>query len=355
MGIESDQLVFDYLSRVGDVAHQRQLPSNDRMRLVTSLRNEIDSKRGGTGGDSPAAVKRILAQLGTPDAVVQAASGRGATPYDPPSGGLPLDAVRYGVQDGARPSGDPGSGTVPSVPRQPGPSGPGPSAPGAGGGTPGATTDWWRVDSGLQGAARHGTGERTDRISVGGFVGGLEIPDILRPPGAGPRGRPSPDGEGAEDGVGDTAEDDAVEAVAEAAAKRRWWRREAAVADGEAEAGTGFSLAWLFASPLVLLAAVLLVAGAVFGNIWMLLGGWALAYLSRTLTRNETKFAVFWLPGLAVAGGLVWLMGRDTGHWGQPIPHGGMGHAVADAWPVVVRVAAVSSALFLLWRSRRRA
>ena len=45
MGIESDQVVYEYLSRVGDVAQQRQLSSATRMRLVADLRNEIDKRR----------------------------------------------------------------------------------------------------------------------------------------------------------------------------------------------------------------------------------------------------------------------------------------------------------------------
>ena len=71
MGIESDKVVYEYLSRVGDVAQQRQLPSSTRMRLVTELRNEIDRRRAKTTVDSPAAVRRILAYVaratGTPD------------------------------------------------------------------------------------------------------------------------------------------------------------------------------------------------------------------------------------------------------------------------------------------------
>ncbi|MEY2249350.1 hypothetical protein AB8A21_41655, partial [Streptomyces sp. BF23-18] len=75
MGIESDQLVFDYLSRVGDLAQQRQLPSATRMRLVTELREEIGRRRAGAIADGPAAVRRILDRLGTPDEIV-AAAGR---------------------------------------------------------------------------------------------------------------------------------------------------------------------------------------------------------------------------------------------------------------------------------------
>ncbi|MGZ0238066.1 hypothetical protein ACNFR4_37235, partial [Streptomyces sp. CPS1] len=67
MGIESDKVVYEYLSRVGDIAQQRQLPSSARMRLVSELRNEIDRDRARATVDSPAAVRRILDRLGTPD------------------------------------------------------------------------------------------------------------------------------------------------------------------------------------------------------------------------------------------------------------------------------------------------
>ncbi|MGW2849572.1 hypothetical protein ACWC5G_33040, partial [Streptomyces sp. NPDC001274] len=70
MGIESDQLVYDYLSRVGDLAQQRQMSSADRMKLVAGLRGEIDRQRGKASGDSPAAVRRIIGRLGSPDELV---------------------------------------------------------------------------------------------------------------------------------------------------------------------------------------------------------------------------------------------------------------------------------------------
>ncbi|MEU3147907.1 hypothetical protein ABZ676_27710, partial [Streptomyces sp. NPDC006999] len=74
MGIESDQVVYEYLSRVGDVAQQRQLPSATRMRLVAGLRDEIDRRRAKAVVDSPTAVRRIISRMGTPDEVVTAAS-----------------------------------------------------------------------------------------------------------------------------------------------------------------------------------------------------------------------------------------------------------------------------------------
>ncbi|MEW2545873.1 hypothetical protein AB0910_08860 [Streptomyces sp. NPDC047002] len=317
MGIESDQLVFDYLSRVGDVAHQRQMPSSERMRLVSSLRGEIDRRRGGEGGDTTASVKRILGELGTPETVVgSAGAGTGR-------------AVGRG---------DEASATGPGVPRQPTSAPSMPTGPHLAGmderGAPprGGSTDWWRVQPG-PGPDVMGSGQ----LQVGGFVGGVEIPEILRPPR--PEGAATVPLQKAVPAV-----EEEVEAVEEAGGPRRaWWRRRRAVE------GAGFGLT----NPFLLLTAALLVVGAVLGNIWALLAGWVLAYFSRTLTRSEAKVAVFWLPGVSVAAGLVWLWGRFNDRWGDPIPKGGMADALADTWPVVVRVAAVASALFLVWRSRR--
>ncbi|MBL0804401.1 hypothetical protein G6539_30670, partial [Streptomyces albidoflavus] len=53
MGIESDQLVFDYLSRVGDLAQQRQVPAAERMRLITELRRDIDQRRAPSSAPTP--------------------------------------------------------------------------------------------------------------------------------------------------------------------------------------------------------------------------------------------------------------------------------------------------------------
>ncbi|MBK3638998.1 hypothetical protein JHN52_40505, partial [Streptomyces sp. MBT97] len=83
MGIESDQVVYEYLSRVGDVAQQRQLSSAERMRLVSELRDEIDRRRAKAAVDSPAAVRRIIDRLGSPDDLVAAAAGDGGAPRTP--------------------------------------------------------------------------------------------------------------------------------------------------------------------------------------------------------------------------------------------------------------------------------
>ncbi|AIR99044.1 hypothetical protein [Streptomyces glaucescens] len=348
MGIESDKVVYEYLSRVGDVAQQRQLPSAARMRLVSQLRDEIDRRRAKAPVDSPAAVRRIIDRLGSPDDVVTAAgdSGAPAAP-EPPRAAVPAQRDEKPGKAAARerrpkdPQEGPAEQTrgLPKglrriVPR-PRPAEPGrpaddaPSPPhlasldelGHSAGRP----DWWRVDG-----TPFGAGE-----AVPGFVGGVEIPELLKPPPAdGPASgkRPAPAGTGA----GETAEETA-EATAEETPRRRL-----------------LPVTRQWNNPLLLLAAALLVAGAALGHLLVLALGWLIVYLSRRLTQAEVKWAVMVLPALAVAGGFTWLWGRTEGRWGEPIPEGGMGAAVGETWPWVLRGAALASAAFLVWRSQRQ-
>ncbi|MGW3799870.1 hypothetical protein ACWD63_04515, partial [Streptomyces clavifer] len=106
-------------------------------------------------------------------------------------------------------------------------------------------------------------------------------------------------------------------------------------------------------NPFLLLAAALLVAGAVLGSWIALAAGWLLAYSSRRISRAEAKWIAMGLPGVVVAGAFVWLWGRTTGRWGSPLAEGAMGDAMTEAWPVVLRTAAVASAVYLVWRARR--
>ncbi|MFI2203737.1 hypothetical protein ACH47Z_23755 [Streptomyces sp. NPDC020192] len=336
MGIESDQVVYEYLSRVGDIAQQRQLPSATRMRLVTELRNEIDRHRATVTVDSPAAVRRILDGLGTPDEVVEAAGGTSGTGRVPqsPAAAVPVQPAPRDTEDRDRPK---GLRRVVPRPRRAASEPPASSAPRDAPSPPHLASahelgdsatqpDWWRV-----GGTPFG-GPETD--SVPGFVGGVEIPDLLRQP-------PKETQEATAKDVKEAAQEEAQEATEEAAPAGR--RR---VIPLRPAAG--------WTNPLLLLAAAALVAGAVLGNWFALLLGWAIAYGSRRLTATETKTAVMFLPGTAVAAGLVWLWGRQNGRWGRPIAQGHMGDAVAGTWPWVVRGAAVASALYLVWRSQRR-
>ena len=346
MGIESDQVVYEYLSRVGDVAQQRQLPSATRMRLVSELRNEIDRRRAKDPVDTPAAVRRILDRLGSPDEIVAAAGGTGGTPQPPPAS-VPVQRDRE--PEDVRKS----KGLRRIVPR-PRPAAPPPStAPASDAPSPphlasaqelgdsATRPDWWRVD----GSPFGGGGGGGD--SVPGFVGGLDR-ELFKPP---PSKEEMEEAEKEQAGqpVVERAEQ-AEEVVADAPAKRRLLPRRRTGA-GTA-AGTGTGTGW--SNPLLLLAAALLVAGAVLGNWFALLGGWLIAYASRRLTQAETKWAVVILPGLAASAGVVWLWGRTEGRWGDPVAKGHMNDALAQTWPWVVRGAAVASALFLVWRSQRR-
>ncbi|MER0246499.1 hypothetical protein AAHZ94_31920, partial [Streptomyces sp. HSW2009] len=120
MGIESDQLVYDYLGKVGDLAQRQGLLSGDRVRLVSELRAEIDRRRAAApGGDSPAAVKKLLAKIGTPAEVVVAAGGR------PPGAPVPIEPTH--VEPG------PGSWSAAPPPRGAGPRPRGPRPHGGGG------------------------------------------------------------------------------------------------------------------------------------------------------------------------------------------------------------------------------
>ncbi|MFI6940565.1 hypothetical protein ACIBI4_14935 [Streptomyces sp. NPDC050418] len=362
MAIESDQLVFDYLSRVGDLAQQRQLSSSVRMRLVTELRREIEARRSrAVGGESPASVRRLLARIGTPEELVtQAESGQDLDL--PPESDLPTQ--RSGGRRFGRGAGSggadraPGSGagsdsatgrrsglrrTLPR-PRRPEEVTPPPSTaaspPHLAGedelGRGGVEPDWWRVD-----ATGSGPGD-----GVPGFVGGIEIPEILRPPQQEEDAREVRArrvAKEADDEDEDAYEEEAEEEEDEERPRRRLLRRRRAPAERSLS----------FTNPLLLIAAALLVAGAVMGHPVPLICGWGIAYASRRLTRNEAKLAVMWVPGLAVASGLVWLWGRVEGRWGQPIGDEAMGAAVQETIPWVVRGAAAASALFLVWRSQR--
>ncbi|MFI7890429.1 hypothetical protein ACIFUY_04090 [Streptomyces sp. CACIS-1.16CA] len=424
MGIESDQLVYDYLSRVGDLAQQQQLSSGARMRLVSTLRGEIDRRRTTEGADSPAAVRRIIGRLGSPDELVAAAarSGDGTVPLpsagsgpgsgEPQRRGLPRprsgllrkeprEAGRAGppadegreatglrkpkagfgrgasrrdrdaedVPEGR--TGAAGGAAAAAVPR-PGPAPddapdedvpvrawPDPSAPHMLGqdqqGAAGDATDWWRLEP----------GPFDEGTAVPGFFGGIEAPELLgRRPRPVDMDKKDTEEEGGPEGAGGAkAEADEAgsgENGANTAARRRALRlvklrrrKPAPVVAEPAVAAPGPRGG--FAHPLLLLAAVLLVAGVVTGSWLPLAGGWLIAYSSRTLSRTEAKWAALGLPGVVAAGALVWVWGRMEGRWGEPIREGAMRDVLLEAWPVVVRVAAVASALYLVWRARRRA
>ncbi|KDN83736.1 hypothetical protein KCH_43850 [Kitasatospora cheerisanensis KCTC 2395] len=108
-------------------------------------------------------------------------------------------------------------------------------------------------------------------------------------------------------------------------------------------------------APLLLLGALLLVGGAVVGNLLVMLLGWGLAYLSSGLSDLMKKFAVLGIPLLTVSGLTLWNWGREKGRWGAALAPGtDAGHATWAAAPGVLRIAAGLTALFLLAVTLRR-
>ncbi|KPI04725.1 hypothetical protein OV450_4093 [Actinobacteria bacterium OV450] len=334
MGIESDHLVYEYLSRVGDLAQRRQLSSGDRMRLVAGLRDEIDRRRAKYEPETPAAVRRILERIGTPEEVLD---GVGASPAPATSAATPDQPPAVPIQRG------PGRLRRKAVP-EPRPADTAPAPPhlagldelGADGG---AEPDWWRVAPGPYGAGPQ----------VEGFAGGVEIAELFRDPA---QEKPDPVRGPAGAGPADAAAS-GVRGLVAYLKKRREAKAAGTAADAEAAPAVG-------AAPrpkphaFLLLAAVVLVAGAVTGWWLLLIGGWLIAYASRVLGPTERKAVVFGLPGAVFAGAVVWLWGRLEHRWGAPLTDEGLGVAFQDMWPWLARGAAVASALYLTWRSRRR-
>ncbi|GAA2426603.1 hypothetical protein [Streptomyces macrosporus] len=324
MGIESEQLVFDYLSRIGDLAHSTSMTAAERARLVNRVRADIDRRRAESGGaDTVAGTRKILAALGRPEEVVAQEGVSVPLPREP------------------KPAEEQGRTVPPTAAAPPHLAGIDELGPEE------SDPDWWRKGLGTPRYAEGG------RMSVGGFVGGIELPELLDPPQEPEKtGKPGKPGRTEKvPGAGGGAEAAAPPAAPAAAAApaepggllARLWRARAAKGAGGPRAG----------GVVELLAAALLVAGAVMGSLVPLGLGWLAAWWSPRLSRVEAKRAVLIVPGTVAAAALVWLWGRAEGRWGEPIAEGGLGEAVGDAWPWTLRAAAVAGALYLVWRARR--
>ncbi|MCX5297613.1 hypothetical protein OG898_14165 [Streptomyces sp. NBC_00193] len=321
MGIESDHLVYEYLSRVGDLAQRRHLSSGDRMRLVAGLRDEIDRRRAKYEPETPAAVRRILQRIGTPEEVLDtlsttgAAEGASSSSFAPSAASAPA-APSVPVQRGAAPPHLAGLDEL----------GPGERL----------EPDWWTVGP---------------SSAVEGFAGGIEIPELLKAP----RGLSGSDSESEADPDPDPDPAPApapVDGRPTLMGYLRERRRRAKAAAAEAATVEAAPRPKPYA--FLLLAGVALLAGAVSGYWLLLAAGWLLAYASRVLGPAERKWVVFGLPGVVFAGAVVWLWGRLNGRWGSPLADEALSGTFRDLLPWLVRAAAMASALYLLWRSRRR-
>ena len=363
MGIESDQLVYDYLSRVGDLAQATTLTAAERARLVTGLRQAIDDRRGGSGSQrtEKAAVQKILTGFGSPAEVVRQAV----------HSGVPEAVPRAPSGAGAR---APGRAGAPSVPVQP-------SAPPGGGsydsgsysggydsgGYEGGTgpEDWWRAADDDDSAADLGGGPGPFGASMGELPGWRAVyePDFLDPD-ADERAaripeqrRQGPDGP---DGPEPPPEEavDAPDAGAGSGAVRRLGRlllRRPAPAPPTEDVQV---LVRAPRGPLPLveaLAALVLAAAAVLGLWYIALLGWFFAYSSRRLGQRAARTAGLWLPlWIAVAVGLVLYTQAHGQHDGRPETSAAFQSALHTAVSVWLRVSATASAGYLAWRISRR-
>ncbi|MFC5667258.1 hypothetical protein ACFP3U_30360 [Kitasatospora misakiensis] len=151
----------------------------------------------------------------------------------------------------------------------------------------------------------------------------------------------------------------AARAQAQAQARGKGGPPASAPADGAPDAAGGpakpGSAGGRRPSFLLLLSAAVLIGGAVTGQLIAMLIGWALGYLSRHLSDFTRKLAVFGIPLMVISGSSLWYWGRAQGRWGAAPQPGEQGsHAMWEAAPGVLRVAAVLSAVFLLLMSLRR-
>lgn len=376
VGIESEQLVLDYLSRVGDLAHGTSMTAAERARLIGELRSDIEQRRvRAEGVETSASMRKLLKGLGRPEDLVAAASGSELVIPEPranddTSGGRGsvrgLGARLFGGKGGSGTYSGASGGTGGHTPSADALGATAPTdhdAPTAGVGTGFPTTgatpphlagmdelttaesdpNWWRDDPSPY--AKGSGGE------VSGFVGGIEIPEMLKPP-------PKEGAEGELPGVphrtGLPGQPDAPAVEQHPVADEEDELPPKKGLLGRLRAGGGDASGVPRAGGVVELAAVLtLVAGAVLGNLIALGLGWLLAWWSPRLSRNEAKWAAAGMPGLVAAGTMVWLWGRMDERWGDPIADGAMGEAMNETYPWMLRAAAGASALFLLWRARR--
>ena len=386
MGIESDQLVYDYLSRVGDLAQATTLTAAERARLVTGLRQAIDDRREGSSAGSQrtekAAVQKILTGIGSPADVVRQAVHSGVQEVVP---GAPTSA-------GAR---TPGRTGAPSVPVQP------PAPPGGGsydsgsydrgsydsgsydgsydGGYSGGYTggsqdgagsgpdDWWRAAGDDPGDGLDGP--RPIGMSLGELPGWRAVyaPDFLDPDADERAARIPEQRQQGPDAPGDLLPGDPAEqpdgegeAGGGPGVGRRLWRllRRPAPAPVLPADEVEQPLPPAPRPPLPLvetLAALVLAAAAALGLWYVALLGWFFAYSSRRLGQRVARTAALWLPlWLAVAVGLL-LYARVHGqHAGRPETDAAFQSALHTAVSVWLRISAGASAAFLAWRISRR-
>jgi hypothetical protein len=269
------------------------MTSAERARLVMTLRQEIDAKRG---AGSPGAVRKVLKGLGTPEEVVRRAAASPPPAPAAPARSAPAPSVPVPRKEADEPSVY----------------------------TPGAapeTLEWWRKSSAGAAAGGGSAAGPADRRPPSGWSASFE-PDFLT---AGEVEEAEPDeAEDPDAGAAPVEPLTAPAAEPEPAPERVKVRRGL--------------------PPLVESLAVLVLAAAGVLGLWYLaLFGWFLAYSSRRVGRAVALTAGVWIP-VALAALLAFWVER-SGHPGTATVHA--------AFALWLRAASLASAVFLLWRARR--
>ncbi|WP_170184799.1 hypothetical protein [Streptomyces sedi] len=345
MGIDEEKLVFDYLSRVGDLAHGTAMSSAERARLVNRLRDEIGRQRSGGASDARSpSVKRILGRIGSPEDVVAEAAGSA-----PPAPARPTHSASTS-RPSASPAGPawPSSAASSSSAASPAPEAPAPELPTPreadprAGARPEVAARWP-----AEGQPRVTGWQQGSDEQIAGFSGGIDIPELMHPSGL---AAPEPGAATEAELTAAEAEREAAEAAlarpvvedADPPRPRRGARLARAVLAGRRRGGI-----------VELLGVAALAGGAVFGSFPAMLAGWALAYWSPRLSPRAGQWATFGMPALVATGYGVWLMGRAGGYWGEALADGQANELLRDDWPTLLRLAGLASAALLLFLARR--
>ncbi|WP_034088981.1 hypothetical protein [Streptacidiphilus albus] len=341
MGIESDQIVYDYLSRVGDLAQATSLTAAERSRLVAGLRQDIDGRRGGSSGADRAetsAVRKILSGLGTPDEVVRQAVHGGVPGAEPEGEAAQRPAVpRPGPSIPWRYTVSPADLPVPPEPAGSAePAGPG-ADPGSGSGAGGG--------GGFVGGGRAGTyGPEMPGWSA------TYSPDFLgleEEPGPGVPAPRQPVEDDFDEGA--AAEQDGTAGDAAAEPRGSLLRRLLRPSGRRPAAAPSAPRGRL---PLVeALAALVLASGAVLDLWYVVLLGWFFAYSARRLGLSTARVASIWIP---VAAALVFGFQLYSQVHGHQLSNDAARSALTSAAGLWLRTSAGCSALYLAWRISRR-
>jgi hypothetical protein len=293
VSIQGDQVVYDYLSRVGDIAHGKLTPSR-RATLVAELRARIESERQQTGAEEPEQVRLLLQRLGEPEAVVAEEVRRS-----------PEHVVRPPERPPAQPlTASPPVDTEPTdkIPVPP-PDGTGKDRSG------GAAPPWWRAAEEDAAAKPPATQDPPrDRIVVSVSPAGQD--EVGPAAGSDQAGSP-------------------LTALKNTVARGR--RRE-------------------------ILAIALLFLGGLIPSLILLVLGYVVALTSKVWAQSDKRFAALAIPLITAItlGVMLWL--RVTGRVGGGRPGGDdAGELFTQYVSTLPRVVGLVAAVYLAWRLTRAA